>query len=80
MSGLAHLPGATAQVDEDEAAQVESEASKYLATPDVAMDVDILNWWACNEAEYPNLSVMVRQYLGVLATSASAFQHCWEGL
>ena len=36
------------------------------------METDILEWWASNEKEFPNLSIMARQYLGVPATSASA--------
>ena len=32
----------------------------------------VLKWWASNETKFPALSVMVRQYLGVPATSASA--------
>ena len=36
------------------------------------MTTNILEWWAQNEKEFPALSVMARQYLGVPATSASA--------
>ena len=36
------------------------------------MSTDILTWWAEHESEYPHLSKMARQYLGVPATSASA--------
>jgi len=32
----------------------------------------VLEWWAANEINFPALSVMARQYLGVPATSASA--------
>ncbi|GBB94642.1 hypothetical protein RclHR1_23960003 [Rhizophagus clarus] len=31
---------------------------------------DILNWWKQHEEEYPNLSNMARDYLGIPATSA----------
>ena len=74
MANLSHLPGAALQQDcgEEDADEVESEAARYLASPDVAMGTDILVWWACHETEYPCLSVMARQYLGVPATSASA--------
>ena len=34
-------------------------------------DWDALNWWRDHQLQYPNLSVMARQYLGVPATSAS---------
>jgi hypothetical protein len=36
------------------------------------MNTDPLEWWAANEINFPALSVMARQYLGVPATSASA--------
>ena len=36
------------------------------------MSTDPLEWWAANEINFPALSVMARQYLGVPATSASA--------
>ena len=36
------------------------------------MKTDLLEWWAENEINFPALSVMARQYLGVPATSASA--------
>jgi hypothetical protein len=36
------------------------------------MNTDPLEWWAANEINFPALIVMVRQYLGVPATSVSA--------
>ena len=36
------------------------------------MKTDLLEWWAENDINFPALSVMARQYLGVPATSASA--------
>ena len=36
------------------------------------MKTDLLEWWAAHEIDFPALSVMARQYLGVPATSASA--------
>lgn len=36
------------------------------------MKTDILQWWAEKEDVFPNLSTMVRQYLGCPATSESA--------
>ena len=71
MANLAHLPGAS-QYDAEEVEEVESEAARYLESPDAPMHTDILLWWASNEEEYPHLNVMARQYLGVPATSASA--------
>ena len=44
----------------------------YLELPAVDMKTDLLEWWAENEINFPALSVMARQYLGVPATSASA--------
>ena len=43
-----------------------------LAAARSAMETDILEWWAAQEKEFPNLSVMTRQYLRCPATSASA--------
>ena len=36
------------------------------------MNTDPLEWWAANEINFPALSVMAWQYLGVPATSVSA--------
>ena len=36
------------------------------------MGTNVLEWWASNEKQFPALSVMARQYLGIPATSASA--------
>ena len=78
LMNLSNVPGAAPAVqadaeeeDSDDAAE-ESEAQKYLSSPDVAMDCDILVWWANHELEYPHLSVMARQYLSMPTTSASA--------
>ena len=51
---------------------VKSEAKRYLELPAAPMNTDPLEWWAVNEINFPALSVMARQYLGVPATSASA--------
>ena len=52
---------------------VKSEAKRYLELPAPPMNTDTLEWWAANEiCNFPALSVMARQYLGVPATSASA--------
>ena len=73
MANLSHIPGVVVPNEEEEnEQQVQSEAAKYLESPDVPMEVNILDWWASNEEEYPNLSKMARQYLGCPATSASA--------
>ena len=65
MAGMAHLEErlpARAEVP-----TVKSEASLYLDLPSVAMDEDMLEWWALNEMKFPVLSVMARQFLGFLA-------------
>lgn len=51
---------------------VKSEAERYLEMAVVPMETDVLEWWAANEINFPALSVMARQYLGVPATSASS--------
>ena len=43
-----------------------------MELPDVPMDTYILEWWTANAKDFPHLSVMARQFLGVPATSASA--------
>ena len=70
MANMAHL-------QQPEAAEalvpvVKSEAERYLELPPAPMNTDPLVWWAENEVNFPALSVMARQYLGVPATSASA--------
>jgi hAT family dimerisation domain. len=52
--------------------QVENEATRWLQQPNVPATTDILQWWADNEEEYPNLANMAAQFLSVPATSASA--------
>ena len=71
MTNLSHVqdPVQSEESSEDEA---ESEAARYLDLPDLPMETDILEWWASKEGEFPHLSVLARQYLGVPATSASA--------
>ena len=68
MASVAHLQAPVpAQVS-----RVKSEAHRYLELPADPMNTDPLEWWAANEINFPALSVMARQYLGVPATSASA--------
>ena len=68
MSSVAHLQAPVA----DQVSRVKSEAHRYLELPAAPMNTDPLEWWATNEINFPALSVMARQYLGVPATSASA--------
>ena len=68
MTSIAHLQPA----EPEQAPTVRSEVERYLELPAVDMKVDVLKWWAENEINFPALSVMARQYLGVPATSASA--------
>ena len=49
-----------------------TEATAYLQLTRSAMETDILEWWAAQVKEFPNLIVMTRQYLRCPATSASA--------
>jgi hypothetical protein len=68
MASVAHVQAPVpAQVS-----RVKSEAHRYLELPAAPMNTDPLEWWAANEINFPALSVMARQYLGVPATSASA--------
>ena len=70
MAGMAHLEAEAPA--EAPAPTIESEVERYLKLPSAPMHTDFLDWWATNENEFPALSVMARQYLGVPATSASA--------
>ena len=68
MASVAHLQAPVAA----QVSRVKSEAHRYLELPAAPMNTDPLEWWAANEINFPALSVMARQYLGVPATSASA--------
>jgi hypothetical protein len=67
MASIAHLQAPVAA----QVSRVKSEAHRYLEQPAVPMNTDPLEWWSANEINFPALSVMVQQYLGVPATSAS---------
>jgi hypothetical protein len=67
MASIAHLQAPVAA----QVSRVKSEAHRYLELPAVPMNTDPLGWWAANEINFPALSVMAWQYLGVPATSAS---------
>ena len=49
------------------------ELAEYLALPQIKYktEEDALVWWRENEAKFPNVAVMARQYLCCLASSAS---------
>ena len=49
------------------------ELEAYLALPQVkcATEKEALDWWRDHMDEFPNLSVMARQYLGCPASSAA---------
>ena len=65
------LAAASAQ-DAATGAPPAKKSRPYLELPAVDMKTDLLEWWAENEINFPALSVMARQYLGVPATSASS--------
>ena len=67
MASVAHLQAPVAA----QVSRVKSEAHRYLELPAAPMNTDPLEWWAANEINFPALSVMARQYLGVPGTSAS---------
>ena len=47
-----------------------SELERYLATPTVDTDVDVLEWWKQNARAFPGLARIARDYLAIPATSA----------
>jgi hypothetical protein len=67
--------------DEDEredegvvrAAEEKDELAEYLALPQIKYkaETDSTDWWKDKAADFPNVAVMARQYLGCPATSAS---------
>lgn len=64
--------------DDDSSSDEEPEATvdvtdelvTYLAMPQVKRSIDILVWWREHAARFPFLSVMVRQFLAMPASSA----------
>ncbi|KAL1515602.1 hypothetical protein AB1Y20_002221 [Prymnesium parvum] len=76
MSNLSHLRGSPDDAEEegitDTPEVAKNEAELYLELPAVPMKTQILKWWPEHEKEFPQLSLMARQYLGCPATSASA--------
>ena len=67
MASVAHLQAPVAA----QVSKVKSEAQRYLELSATPMNTDPLEWWEANEINFPVLILMVRQYLGVPATSAS---------
>ena len=70
MASVSHLQ--TPELPQALVPVVKSEAERYLELPAAPMKTDPLEWWAENEIDFPALSIMARQYLGIPATSASA--------
>ena len=64
MASVAHLQAPVAA----QVSMVKSKAHLYLNQPAYPMNTDPLEWWV----NFPVLSFMTMQYLGVPATSASA--------
>jgi hypothetical protein len=48
------------------------EIERYLSSPPVPVETDPLQWWKANQKVYPVLSVMVKDYFGIQASSVSA--------
>ena len=59
------------EVDKDEETKDELEAYLTLAQVKCATEKEALDWWRDHADEFPNLSVMARQYLGCPASSAA---------
>ena len=59
--------------DSDGDEEPKDELEAYLALPQVkcATEKEALDWWREHADEFPNLSVMARQYLGCPASSAA---------
>ena len=47
MANISHVSaGQEQQAEDDDSEEVESEAARYLASPDVPMETDIMLWWS----------------------------------
>ena len=66
---MSDLLGGSTSLDVD--VDVEAELNAYTRVQQVPLDTDPLMWWKQHVQEFPRLARMVRQYLAVLATSAS---------
>ena len=72
---------------EDDVAQIASkpimsykeECDQYLSIRAISARSDPLVWWQQNENRFPHIAKMAKQYLGVLATSASV-QRVFSGV
>jgi hypothetical protein len=60
-------------MEEEEEEESKDELEAYLALPQVkcSTEKEALDWWRDHADEFPNLSVMARQYLGCPASSAA---------
>ena len=54
--------------DELEEDQTESQIDIYLREARVGWNMDIIQWWKLHEHRLPNLALIARDYLSVLAT------------
>lgn len=51
---------------------VTDELSRYLSEPPASLSTDVLEWWNGNNARYPRLSMMARDFLAVQPTAIAA--------
>ena len=49
-----------------------TEFENYLKEPEIDADFDPLKWWKSREMHYPNLSITVKNYMCIPATSVSS--------
>ncbi|XP_077361925.1 E3 SUMO-protein ligase ZBED1-like isoform X2 [Festucalex cinctus] len=49
---------------------IRKELTVYLQTAEVDSDVDPFDWWKCQQANFPRVAKLARQYLCIPATSA----------
>ena len=72
------MPCEDGEAEEVEEGAPVDELAEYLALPQIKYktEEDALTWWRQHEAEFPNVAVMARQYLGCPASSASVERLC----
>lgn len=53
----------------DAGSAADHELARYVLQPQLAKDVDVVQWWVMHQAEYPILCKMAMDYLAIPATS-----------
>jgi hypothetical protein len=52
----------------------DDEVERYLAEPPIGMKMNPLDWWKGNEARFPRIAAVARDFLAIQATSVPSAQ------